>query len=1551
MGEHVYNIYAHQSPVEGSANQYPGNNEDDNHTAQYAHSPRAMDNHRAQYASSPRAPEIAFDPYSRPTQFSDSHLDSASSSTSETTNTYVDTTYHQQETTPEKKKKRHIKKSPRGTSKEVILESPYAGILSQTNLEEKRDFEVQKPLYNQKRMFSFLFSNKIDPITASEDRTGYPWLTANFISQIGFWWLGPILKKGYKRTLTADDLWTLPPNLRVKEMHEIYEGHVQRILVKARAKHAKSGKPPGEFIWPTHAVPWALFLTLKWEYTLSCVFLSIAFASQALSPLLTKEIIDFVQYRSFGLDIPMGRGVGLTVGSVVLIFFNGLLLNHCFHNAMLAGAQAKAILTKALLLKSFTLSAKSKYMFNHSRITSLMSTDLTRIDLACGYQPFIICFPIPVIIAIVILLINFGITSLAGIGLFVVSMFICIILTKYLYEARETMVKYTDERIALMREVLENMKIIKFYAWELAYRTSLTSVRKKETKYLFKIKLLRNFVTAYAVSLPTLTAMISYITMWATDRKKSPGKVFSSLTLFAILAQAIMLLPISCASAADAYIGFRRCRDFFSAAEFSAELEQKLLDSEDLFFLEPEASSEFEFKRESYGTDSIASEDAVSRETVIDIKNASYIWESFHDELDTAIWDLSIETKKARKLEKKRQQEQRKLMKMERSALQSYANSIKSVRNSVRNATTESFDSAQLQFPGLTNLDLTIYRGEFIIVTGVVGSGKSSLLQALAGFMKLDNPKTSKVKVEKDLILCSAPWIQNATVRENILFARPMDVKRYNQIIFACGLEEDLENLPAGDNTEIGERGITLSGGQKARINLARAVYSDAKVILLDDVISAVDARIGRHIINHLIKGLLKDRTVILATHQLGTVQSADRIVFLNGDGTVELGTVPELMQTNLNFERLIEYTQEHEEEVIPVTTSEEALAQPTALIPNLDLDGRTVLAEEAGENAISWNVYKQFIKLGNGSFGWSAAPVFFATMVLATFFQIFSNVWLSFWIERKFKDMSDKLYVSLYVTFAAVSVLFTTLEFTILALMNDLAAKLLHSEAVSKVLHAPMYFIDTNPLGRIMNRFTKDTDSVDNELGEQLRMFIFPLAIIIGIIILCICYLPWFAIAVPFLIFWFIFLASFYLSSAREVKRLESTQRSLVYNNINETLHGMATIQAFNAEQDFIDKNDRLLDRMNEAYYISIGSQRWLSVNLDIIICLFALIINICCITDQFHISASSTGLLLNYVTQIVALLSFTVRAMTLVESEMNSVERLHEYASYLPQEAAYKKTEFCPPSEWPASGYIQFDDVSLRYRPGLPMVLKGLNLSIYPGEKVGICGRTGAGKSSIMTALYRLTELETGSIFIDGLNIADMGLFDLRSNLSIIPQDPVLFQGSIRKNLDPFDQYQDSLLWDTLKRAGLFDEFSLQRARTTRYNPAKDVGYDDLHKFHLDQLVEEAGGNYSLGERQLITLARSLIRNSKILVLDEATSSVDFETDSKIQNTIANEFSKCTILCIAHRLKTILQYDRIIVIDQGEIIEKGVPWTLYNNNGVFRSMCESAHLTPDDF
>jgi ATP-binding cassette subfamily C (CFTR/MRP) protein 1 len=480
------------------------------------------------------------------------------------------------------------------------------------------------------------------------------------------------------------------------------------------------------------------------------------------------------------------------------------------------------------------------------------------------------------------------------------------------------------------------------------------------------------------------------------------------------------------------------------------------------------------------------------------------------------------------------------------------------------------------------------------------------------------------------------------------------------------------------------------------------------------------------------------------------------------------------------------------------------------------------------------------------------------------------------------------------------------------------------------------MSFFDTTPLGRITNRFSRDIDTMDNTLTDAMRMYFMTLAMIIAVFILIIFYFHYFAIALGPLFVGFCFSAAYYRAYAREIKRHESVLRSFVFAKFSEAVSGVATIRAYGLQDHFSMSVRDAIDGMNSAYYITFANQRWLSVRLDVIGNSLVFTVGILVVTSRFQINPSVSGLVLSYILSIVQMIQFTVRQLAEVENNMNATERIHHYASNLEEEAPLKLKDVR--DSWPEKGEIVFDDVQMRYRDGLPLVLKGLTLHCKAGERIGIVGRTGAGKSSIMSTLFRMVELSGGSISIDGINIAQVGLGDLRSRLAIIPQDPTLFRGTIRTNLDPFNEHTDLELWSVLRQADLVGAEAQMEDKTAR--------------IHLDSVVEEEGLNFSLGQRQLMALARALVRGSQIIVCDEATSSVDMDTDQKIQKTIMEGFKGKTLLCIAHRLKTIINYDRIVVMDQGRIAEVDKPISLYEQTGsIFRGMCERSGIRREDF
>lgn len=494
----------------------------------------------------------------------------------------------------------------------------------------------------------------------------------------------------------------------------------------------------------------------------------------------------------------------------------------------------------------------------------------------------------------------------------------------------------------------------------------------------------------------------------------------------------------------------------------------------------------------------------------------------------------------------------------------------------------------------------------------------------------------------------------------------------------------------------------------------------------------------------------------------------------------------------------------------------------------------------------------------------------------------------------------------------------------------TEASKKLLH-RAMQRVLRAPMSFFDTTPLGRVVNRFAKDVDTMDNNLTDTMRIAGISLGMVFSVFILIIAYYYYFAAALGPLMIIYITAAAFYGASAKEVKRHEAVLRSVVFARFNEAVYGTATIRAYGAADQYVRRLNEAIDNMDSAYYLTFANQRWLSVRLDAIGIIMSFVTGILVVTSRFNVSPSIAGLVLTYLLSIVQMLQFTVRQTADVENHMNSTERVQQYGTGIEQEAPLHTIEV--PKEWPARGEITFNSACMRYRPHLPLVLDSLDLHVKPGEKIGIVGRTGAGKSSVITALFRLVELSQGAIHIDGIDISTVGLYELRSRMAIIPQDPTLFQGTVRSNLDPFNTRTDLELWSALRRAHLVESGGSKE--------------DSQTPIQLETPVEDEGSNFSLGQRQLMALARALARNTQIIVCDEATSSIDFETDRKIQQAIVEGFEGKTLLCIAHRLKTIIGYDRICLIDRGKVAEMDTPLRLFDAGGTFRRMCEESSIS----
>ncbi|XP_037617804.1 multidrug resistance-associated protein 4-like isoform X2 [Sebastes umbrosus] len=848
-----------------------------------------------------------------------------------------------------------------------------------------------------------------------------------------------------------------------------------------------------------------------------------------------------------------------------------------------------------------------------------------------------------------------------------------------------------------------------------------------------------------------------------------------------------------------------------------------------------------------------------------------------------------------------------------------------------------------LDAPSLQNISITVKSHQLVTVIGPVGAGKSSLLSAILGELPRD---TGTLKVKGQLTYAAQqPWVFPGTIRSNILFGRELNPQKYERVLRACALKRDLELLPDGDLTLIGDRGATLSGGQKARVNLARAVYQDAGIYLLDYPLSAVDAEVGRHLFEKCICGLLKNKTRILVTHQLQYLKAADQIVVLKEGHIVAQGTYNMLQRSGFDIELLQKSNDEQgrwprspdsdKYSLLSQRTNQSHDSHSSLLPPDSNwIDqlpaetARTMAEETRAEGNVSGHIYLKYFNAGCNPL---VLLVIVLLSVVAEGAYIMQDWWLVYWaseevsnstvaavsiktaINATHSDQESNLtfYLGIYSGLTAAAVIFGYAR--CLVIMHGLvrAGQALHNSMFSAVLRTPVRFFDVNPIGRILNRFSKDVSQMDSMLPMTFVDFYQLFLQNVGVVVVAASVIPLILIPVVPLLFVFLYLRRFYLRTSRDVKRLESTTRSPVFSHLSSTLQGLWTIRALRAEERLKKAFDAHQDLHSEAWFLFLMTSRWFALRLDSICSIFFTFTTFGCILLRDGLKAGEVGLVLTYAVTLIGNFQWTVRQSAEVENMMTSVERVVEYTE-LESEAPWE-TEKRPPPDWPSKGLVTFDRVIFSYGGDGPPVLKDISATFQPCEKVGIVGRTGAGKSSLVSALFRLAEPQ-GKIYIDGVLTSEIGLHDLRQKISIIPQDPVLFTGTMRKNLDPFSQHTDEDLWKALEE--------VQLKSLVEELPGK-----------LETVLAESGSNLSVGQRQLVCLARAVLRKTRILVIDEATANVDPRTDELIQKTIRDKFRECTVLTIAHRLNTIIDSDRILVLDSGTIQELDRPFTLLQN------------------
>ncbi|GAN05680.1 ABC bile acid transporter, the ATP-binding cassette [Mucor ambiguus] len=1158
-------------------------------------------------------------------------------------------------------------------------------------------------------------------------------------------------------------------------------------------------------------------------------------------------------------------------------------------------------------------------------IVNLMSTDAARIaDFATQWNTLVRA-PTELVFGIYFLYRLLGWSSMMGLLVIVATVPLNHFNTKWFIRLQAQLMKTRDKRVSLMNEVLQGIRQIKFFAWESNWSKRILESREAELRCIKKTYLSEVVFLLLWQGTPLMVTTVAFWSFTKLQGEQLTAPIaFTSIAIFNELRAAFSIIPEAAVRLFETLISVKRIEDYLNEDEISTDA--------------------------TIDTDS----DAVK----IGFSNTTVCWPTSNT--------LSEESE-----------------------------------DSCSDVTAGQDLEEEATFT-LKDLSVIFPNDKLSLICGGTGSGKTLLMLSLLGETEIKQgtvycprsatPSTldestaitsihlseqeSDHTVPPNWILQDAiayvaqtAWLQNASIKDNILFGLPFIKKRYHATLAACALVKDLSYLEDGDSTEIGEKGITLSGGQKARVSLARAVYSRAQNVLMDDVLSAVDAHTAKHLYQQCLLGpLMKNRTQILITHHVNLcIQGSAHVVYVK-EGRIQLSGSPADLRQEGKLELIFEEsTVEQEEE------EEEDREDQTANVDGqqeqaLERKAPKVLVEKEGraQGKVKFRLYRLYFKLVGSWFFWL---FFFFTVFTARGLDITSTWWLKTWAQsyesnnhnmtsfaienghnnnnQAFARLHQSVfmsaftlkddnahdtdyYLNIYVLINLVSILFGLTRYVTTFSGGIRAGRKLYVLLLDRVLKAPLRFFDTTPIGRVVNRFSKDFETIDTSVPFDMVQFCVQWTTVISILLVATSVLPVLIVPMILVALTNIYFGLRFVAASRELKRMDSVSRSPLFTHFSESIVGVATIRAFGMTQHFMLDMLRKIDNNSRPMYYAYSVSRWVSVRIALMGSLITLLTGTFILFNLGNMDAAMAGFCLSYVTVFTDMIYWGVRRYTSLEMNFNSVERVVEFLE-MDQEAP-TATDVKPPLEWPNQGAIKVDNLHVRYAADLEPVLRGLTFSINPMEKVGIVGRTGSGKSTLALSFFRFIEASEGSILIDDVDISKIGTKDLRSNLTIIPQDPVLFSGTLGSNMDPFDQFTQEEIFTALRRVHLLNDTSDQ---DVNQNVFKD----------LTTSVSEGGKNFSQGQRQLLCLARALLKRSKLVLMDEATASVDFETDKAIQKAITTEFRDSTILCIAHRLNTVIEYDRILVLDHGEILEFASPLDLLQDeDSAFYKMCRNS-------
>ncbi|XP_071806257.1 ATP-binding cassette sub-family C member 9-like [Asterias amurensis] len=1204
----------------------------------------------------------------------------------------------------------------------------------------------------------------------------------------------------------------------------------------------------------------------------------------------------------------MTNGFVLVVVSFFAGMFNFIAAHTSLYYSSYYGMCLRSTIQSMVYEKSLSLStfATTGGDMTVGQITNHMSTDPMNLLYMFQYFHFLWTVPFLIALDLYLLYLQLGTAALLGSVVYILVIPVQLWVANFMAKHQKSALHLADERLKHSNEILQGIKLLKSYGWEQLYVQVVEKIRLQELNHILRMNVGYGFIGFIVSAAPLTVTLLTFGTYPALSGEDlTPDKSFSAMALFNLMTGPLFMLPMITTHLVNGIISTARLQRFFMAQE--VEMQSAGNDWR-----------ERDYKNTDHGMDN----DYVGRH------NKNGYDDNHIDEVNetSSILPKVVVSKRSIKYGV------------------THTTKLSHVPRSVAIKITDgnfTWDKNSKR-PILSNINVDIPAGELTIIVGAVGSGKSSLVSAMQGEMTTLSGSVQFSRTKGSIAYAAQKaWLINATLQDNVLFGESLDTKQYKKTIDVCAMKPDIDILPGGDQTEIGEKGINLSGGQKQRISVARTVYSGRDIVILDDPLSALDVHVGSHVFQKAIVGsLLRNKqTVVLVTHQLQYLHHAQKIIVMKEGRITHQGTLQDIVdetpdlyneyqqavktatESETELEETLRGLSEDERETVFRKQISRELSRESVSIPK----GATLIEqEEVEKGSVSVNVYLFYFH----AMTWFMSISSIFGYIAHGAFTAGTNFWLSSWSEAGISaDNSTKeplsYYIAGYAGLSLAGVMSILVGCVSIAVGAYIASKKLHITMLQNVTRCSMRFFDTTPLGRILSRLSSDTNIMDMKLFQSMDTTIFfTVGYFSGVVVNCIVLPIFILFAVPMLVCGVV-LAKFYVTSSRSLQRLDSVTKSPIFAHFSETLSGLPTIRAYRDQGRFYHALMKKLNVNNMTFLYLQSTHRWNGLRLEMIGTIGMLVAGIGTIVSSINgsIEPSKVGLAITYIISIGTFMNFAIRYAAETEMLMNAIERIKEYIG-VPNET-YAGTE--PSVDWPKHGAITMQGISVRYAAELEPVLKNISLKFRSGEKVGICGRTGSGKSSLTLALFRIIDTYKGRILIDDVDINQVPLSTLRQRIAIIPQDPILFNGTIRYNLDPENRRSESDLWNSLEIS--------QLKETVKRMPEG-----------LDSEVSEGGENFSVGQRQLFCLARAFLRRSRILIMDEATASIDIETDKILQEVVATVFADCTVLTIAHRVATILDSDTILTLSDGKVVEYDTPENLLENpNSIFASLVNS--------